>query len=102
MFASDIGTPLEAANVVKRHFKPLLRRAGLPDIRWHDLRHTYATLLLARGTHPTYVQKSLGHATINITLGTYSHWMPSMSRATAAAMDAALAEDASEDGEKAL
>src|SRR5215208_2498154 len=47
---------LDAQNIVGRHFKPLLKRAGLPDIRWHDLRHTYATLLLARGTHPTYVQ----------------------------------------------
>ena len=70
--------------------KPLLRRAGLPDIRWHDLRHTYATLLLARGTHPTYVQKSLGHASVQLTLDRYSHWMPSMSRNTAAGMDEAL------------
>jgi integrase len=54
--------------IVNRHFKPLLKRAGLPSIRWHDLRHTYATLFLARGTHPTYVQKSLGHATVQLTL----------------------------------
>src|SRR5215217_4177388 len=58
VFASGKGTPLDAQNIVNRHFKPLLKRAGLPSIRWHDLRHTYATLLLARGTHPTYVQKS--------------------------------------------
>jgi integrase len=51
VFATRKGTPLDAQNVVNRHFKPLLKCAGLPDIRWHDLRHTYATLLLARGTH---------------------------------------------------
>src|SRR5918995_683705 len=83
VFTTGKGTPLEAQNVVNRYFKPLLKRAGLPNIRWHDLRHTYATLLLARGTHPTYVQKSLGHASIQLPLARYSHWMPSMGRNTA-------------------
>jgi integrase len=55
-----------------------------------DLRHTYATLLLARGTHPTYVQKSLRHASVQLTLDRYSHWMPSMSRNTADEIDEAL------------
>jgi integrase len=90
VFASGKGTPLDAQNIVNRHFKPLLKRAGLPNIRWHDLRHTYATLLLARGTHPTYVQKSLGHASVQLTLDRYSHWMPSMGRNTAEGIDEAL------------
>jgi integrase len=90
VFASGKGTPLDAQNIVNRHFKPLLKRAGLPSIRWHDLRHTYATLLLARGTHPTYVQKSLGHASVQLTLDRYSHWMPSMGRNTAEGIDEAL------------
>jgi len=50
----------------------------------------YATLLLARGTHATYVQKSLGHASVQLTLDRYSHWMPSMGRNTAEGMDEAL------------
>ena len=90
VFATGKGTPLDAQNIVNRHFKPLLKRAGLPDIRWHDLRHTYATLLLSRGTHPTYVQKSLGHASVQLTLDRYSHWMPSMGRSTAQGIDEAL------------
>jgi integrase len=90
VFATAKGTPLEAQNIVNRHFKPLLKRAGLPDVRWHDLRHTYATLLLTRGTHPTYVQKSLGHASVQLTLDRYSHWMPSMGRNTADGIDEAL------------
>jgi integrase len=90
VFTSRFGTPLDAQNVVNRYFKPLLKRAGLPAIRWHDLRHTYATLLLARGTHPTYVQKSLGHASVQLTLDRYSHWMPSMGRNTAQGIDEAL------------
>jgi hypothetical protein len=51
-------------NLDKRSFKPLLKRAGLPKIRFHDLRHTCATLLLGRGVHPKLVQELLGHATI--------------------------------------
>jgi integrase len=90
VFTTGIGTPLDAQNIVNRHFKPLLKRAGLPSIRWHDLRHTYATLLLARGTHPTYVQKSLGHASVQLTLDRYSHWMPSMGCNTAEGIDEAL------------
>jgi integrase len=93
VFATNKGTPLDAQNIVNRHFKPLLRRAGLPDIRWHDLRHACATLLLSRGTHPTYVQKLLGHASVQLTLDRYSHWMPSMGKHTASAMDDALEGD---------
>jgi integrase len=52
VFVTTIGPALDARNVVTRHFKPLLRHAGLANMRWHDLRHTCATLLLSRGTHP--------------------------------------------------
>jgi len=93
VFTTTIGTPLDAQNIVNRHFKPLLKRTGLPDIRWHDLRHSCATLLLSRGTHPTYVQKLLGHASVQLTLDRYSHWMPSMGKHTASAMDDALEGD---------
>jgi integrase len=87
---TTIGTAVDAQNVVNRHFKPLLRCTGLPPIRWHDLRHTCATLLLSRGTHPKYVQQLLGHASIQLTLDRYSHWMPSMGKHAASAMDDAL------------
>src|ERR671920_1278969 len=90
VFASRKGTPLDAQNIVNRYFKPLLRRSGLPDIRWHDLRHTCATLLLSRGTHPKLVQHLLGHASIQLTLDRYSHWIPSMGRQAANGMDEAL------------
>jgi integrase len=90
VFASRKGTPLDAQNITNRYFKPLLRRAGLPDIRWHDLRHTCATLLLSRGTHPKMAQHLLGHASIQLTLDRYSHLIPSMGRATAEGMDEAL------------
>ena len=74
----------------RRSFKPLVKRAGLPEMKLHDLRHTRATLLLSRGVHPKFVQELLGHASIAMTLNRYRHWIPSMGDQTARAMEAAL------------
>lgn len=90
VFATQTGTLVNPTNLTKRSFKPLLERAGLPRVRFHDLRHTAATLLLMQGVHPKYVQELLGHATIAITLDTYSHVLPSMGDQAARAMEAAL------------
>jgi integrase len=90
VFATYTGTPVNPENLVKRSFKPLLERAGLLEIRFHDLRHTCATLLLGGGVHPKLVQELLGHATIAMTLDTYSHYLPSMGDQTARAMEDAL------------
>ena len=86
IFATSAGTPIQPENLVKRSFKPLLKKAGLPEIRFHDLRHTCATLLLGRGVHPKMVQELLGHATIAMTLDTYSHYLPSMGDQASGAM----------------
>jgi integrase len=80
VFPSQVGTPMNAKNLTARSFKPLLKKAGLPDIRFHDLRHTFATLMLQNGEHPKVVQEMLGHATIAITMDTYSHVLPNMQR----------------------
>ena len=90
VFATYTGTPVNPENLVKRSFKPLLERAGLLEIRFHDLRHTCATLLLGGGVHPKLVQALLGHATIAMTLDTYSHYLPSIGDQTARAMEDAL------------
>jgi integrase len=88
VFASQVGTPLSRRNLT-RSFKTLLRRAGLPHtVRLHDLRHTCATLLLSRGFNGKFVQELLGHATIAITLDTYSHVMPGMADHTSVMEDA--------------
>ena len=80
VFPSQVGTPMNAKNLTARSFKPLLKRANLPNIRFHDLRHTFATLMLQNGEHPKVVQEMLGHATIAITMDTYSHVLPNMQR----------------------
>lgn len=64
---------MKPTNLRERYFAPLLKKAGLPDIRFHDLRHTCATLLLAGNVNSKIVSEMLGHATIAITLDTYSH-----------------------------
>lgn len=89
VFASGIGTSLLGGNL-NRSFKAALQRAGLPEIRFHDLRHTCATLLLRQGVNPKFVQELLGHADISLTLNVYSHVLPDMGDAASGAMDAAL------------
>jgi integrase len=77
-FANHVGRPLSSQNLVQRHFHPLLQRLSLPTIRFHDLRHTAATLLLSEGVHPKIVSEMLGHTEVGITLNLYSHVTPAM------------------------
>ncbi len=93
VFPNRTGNPTDGDNLCSRHFKPLLKRSGLPSIRFHDLRHTCATLLLSRNVHPKIVSEMLGHATISITLDTYSHVIPSLGDVAANEMDDALDDD---------
>ena len=90
IFTDHAGRPLIGAHITERCLKPLLRRAGLPLIRFHDLRHTAATLLLGEGVHPKLVSSMLGHSSIELTLDTYSHVLPDMQERVAEAMDRAL------------
>jgi integrase len=90
IFCSETGDPLDRRNVTAHCFKPLLKQAGLPQIRFHDLRHTCATVLLGRNVNPKIVSEMLGHATIAITLDTYSHVLPNMQSEAAKAMEDAL------------
>jgi len=88
VFATDTGQPLESRNLIKRHFKPVLKQAGLREtIRLYDLRHTCATLLLAAGEHPKIVSEMLGHASIQLTLDTYSHVLPDMQQGAVAKLE---------------
>ena len=90
VFTSTVGTPLNRHNVFGRSFKPLLRRAGLPDIPFHALRHSFATLMLSGREHPKVVQEMLGHSRINTTLDFYSHVLPDMQREAINRLDVML------------
>jgi integrase len=90
VFANEVGQPLDATAVLRRSFYPLLERSNLPRIRFHDLRHTAATLLLGQGVHPKIVSEMLGHSQIAITLDLYSHVTPTMQRQAVEALEIAL------------
>jgi integrase len=86
VFPSERGTPLEAGNLVSRSFKPALKRAGLADMRFHDLRHTTASLLLASGVDTKTVSAILGHTSPAFTLATYAHVLPEITRQAVAGL----------------
>lgn len=92
VFSRADGSPL-APNAVTLAFKRIIRKAGLKQIRVHDLRHTHATLMLKAGVHPKIVSERLGHANIGITLDTYSHVLPGLQEAAAQRFDQLFESD---------
>jgi integrase len=90
VFVQEDGSPYHP-----QRFAHMLRRlalaAGVPAIRFHDLRHTSATLALLAGNHPKVVQERLGHANVSITLDTYSHVLPNLQREAAQKLDSLVA-----------
>jgi integrase len=91
VFPSEIGSLLNPSNLRNRSFKRVKARSGVrEDLRFHDLRHTCATLLLSQGVNVKVVSEMLGHASITITLNTYSHVLPDMQDSAAEAMEIAL------------
>lgn len=91
VFASTIGTPLEAGTIARTWAK-VVAIADVGHVRWHDLRHAHASLMLQQGVHPKIVSERLGHASVGITLDTYSHVLPGLQESAAAALDLALAD----------
>jgi integrase len=90
IFATEAGTIINPSNLRNRSFKPLLKRAGLRPIRFHDLRHTCATLLLSKDVNPKIVSEMLGHSSVSITLDIYSHLLPDMQEKAAKALEELL------------
>ena len=87
---AELSEPFQiSAPAISKHLR-VLERAGLPRKRFHDLRHTCASLLLAQGVHARVVMEILGHSQISLTMDTYSHVIPELQKAAAAQMDALL------------
>jgi integrase len=76
VFPSEVGTPIEMNNFSQRVFKPLLATAGLRRIRFHDLRHTFGSLLIQAGASLAYVRDQMGHSSIQVTVDIYGHLIP--------------------------
>jgi integrase len=95
VFCNLHGGPLRRSHFHRQDFKPLLERAGLPpDMHFHHLRHSHASLLIAQGENPKLVSARLGHSKIGITMDLYSHLMPGVDRAAADKMNALLTTSA--------
>lgn len=82
VFSTGLGTPYSPRNV-GRSFDRIIAKANLPKIRFHDLRHCHASLLLAQGENPKLISERLGHAQVSFTLQTYSHLLPGAQEAAA-------------------
>lgn len=106
VFATEFGKPLDQSNLRANHFLPVMAAAGLgewegegkdrtftPAYRVYDLRHTCATLLLLAGENPKIVSERLGHASVSLTLDTYSHVLPSMQESSAEKLEAMFGAD---------
>ena len=75
VFPNQIGRPIDQSKMLSRKFYPVLRKAQIPRIRFHDLRHTYASLLIEQGENIKYIQTQLGHSSPTMTLDVYAHLM---------------------------
>ena len=87
VFPNESGNPINYSNAVNRYFKPALEKAGLPSIRWHDLRHTFASLLIHQGENIKYIQSQLGHSSPTVTLNVYAHLMNPVNQASACRLE---------------
>jgi integrase len=87
VFPNQSGNPICHNNMLKRHFNPALKAAGLPKIRFHDLRHTYASLLIDQGENIKYIQNQLGHSTPTVTLNVYAHLMKPVNQEAACRLE---------------
>lgn len=93
VFCTPLGKHLNPGHGVLVQLKILLEKAGLPEIRFHDLRHSAATLLLSMGVHPKVVQEILGHSEISMTMDTYSHVLPTMQKDAMVKLNQAFREE---------
>lgn len=90
VFQSETGTPICCFNMVRRHFIPALKIAKIPHIKFHALRHTYASLLIDQKENIKYIQNQLGHSTPNVTLSVYAHLMRSENQEAACRLENAI------------
>jgi integrase len=100
IFCDEQGIPLRATSMIRQSFQPLLAKAGLPRIRFHDLRHSTATLLFTLGVHPKIVQEILGHSQIFVTMDIYSHIVPTLQEEAMQQLHRALTDGSIHGGEK--
>ena len=90
MFPNGVGNPLNHNNVVSRHFKPALTDTKLGHVRFHDLRHTHASLLIEQAENIKYIQSQLGHSCPTVTLNVYAHLMKPVNQKAALKLEGSI------------
>lgn len=90
VFPNEKGNPINHGNMLRRHFYPALKASECPKIRFHDLRHTYASLLIEQGENIKYIQNQLGHASPMVTLSVYAHLIKSVNQESACKLEKAI------------
>jgi integrase len=93
VFPNEEGKPLSPINMVKRKFEPALKKAKIDRIRFHDLRHTYASIQIDLGENPKYIQNQMGHASINVTFDIYGHLIKTENKEAAKRLGDAIFEE---------
>ena len=92
MFPNGAGQPINHNNMINRHFEPALKKAGIEKIRFHDMRHTDASLLIEQGENITYIQEQLGHSSPSVTLNVYAHLIKSDNQSAARRLENTIFE----------
>lgn len=87
VFTQDNGKSIDADNMIKRRFQKVLEKAEVKQIRFHDLRHTYASLLISRDLNVKYIQRQMGHSSFEVTMNTYAHLLPEVYEKSKLAID---------------
>ena len=100
VFPSETGGPIFPDNIAKRYLDPALEQAGIRRFRFHDLRHTYGSLLIQAGVSPAYVQKQMGHKSISVTIDIYGHLIPGANAEWVQVLDDEAPKETKEEGKK--
>jgi integrase len=100
VFCNEEGGPLDGDNLRHRVFYKTLARAGLRRVRFHDLRHSFASLLLQQGESPAYVKEQMGHSSIQVTVDIYGHLIPGANRQAVDRLDDATGRNPGATGKK--
>ena len=90
VFPNSASGPIDQSRLLKKYFYPAIKRTNLPKIRFHDLRHTYASLLIEQGENIKYIQSQLGHASPSVTLNVYAHLMKPINQEAACRLEKAV------------
>jgi integrase len=100
IFTNEVGNRMDPDNFRKRVWPKLLEKAGLRHLRIHDLRHTFASLLIQQGESLVYVMEQMGHNSIRVTVDIYGHLVPGGNKAAVDRLDQAVSENAVSTGPK--